>query len=214
MKAVCATFWAGWGVIATAAVGVVTVVVAFLAWWTSRQAANIASNQHRDSIALRKAQARIVGRLLLHEVTSLPAKVRYHVAALDALETEGASGLQKLAALRMAVDALTEPLLPSAEASAEQIHYLPDWLGADLATMLSHSRDINASARHISAHIHRLAPPAGLRAARTTYTYTGRPNALPALRDQLEFVASLAPKFVEEFTKEVVGGSGVAGGND
>ncbi|WP_329914070.1 hypothetical protein [Stenotrophomonas sp. SMYL86] len=203
MKAECATFWAGWGVLATGAVGLVTVLVAVLAWRTSRQAAKIAANQHQDASALKRAQARVVGRLLLHEITALPEKLRYHIDTLEAVYTDTEKSVLRLRDLRSAVSALTEPLLPSAEASAEQIHYLPDWMGADLATMISHSRDINAAARHISAHIHTRSH-GGIQGMRATYSYTGRANALPALRGQLEFVASIAPKFVKEFTEEVV----------
>ncbi|WP_353099146.1 hypothetical protein [Stenotrophomonas lactitubi] len=204
MKVECATFWAGWGALATGAVGLVTVVVAFLAWRTSRQAAAIAAKQHLDSQVLWKAQARIVGRLLLHEVTAVPKKIEYYASELDALPTLDPSTVKDWRAVKNAVERLADPLLPSAEASAEQIHYLPVDLGADLATMISHSRDINAAACHIAAHIHEYKPIPGIMATRISTTYTGRPMALQALRRQLQFVASVAPDLVERFRREVL----------
>jgi len=205
MPGECAVFWAGWGTIATAGVGFLTLLVAFLAWRTSRQAARIATNQHQDSVALREAQARIVGRLLLHEVLGLPAKLRYHTAELDSLDTLDPEAITDWASVQKAVSGLKEPLLVNAEISAEQIHYLPDSLGADLATMISHSRDINAAARHIDEHIHRHVPQSGTYAFRPVYRYTGRPKAIAALRGQLDFVASIAPDFLKAFSNEVLG---------
>ncbi len=214
MKAECSTFWAGWGAVATGAVGVVTVIVAILAWRTSRQAAAIAAKQHQDSQVLWKAQARIVGRLLLHEVTALPRKIEYYAAELDALPDVPSGTSRDWRAVQKAVERLVDPLLPNAEAIAEQIHYLPDRLGADLATMISHSRDINAAACHIAAHIHEPKPSESYLATRHSYSYTGRPKALDALRQQLQFVASIAPDLVEEFTKEVIGDSLLAESKD
>ncbi|GEM_PF-1550219 len=207
MKPECATFWAGWGAVATSAVGLVTVVVAILAWRTSRQAAAIAAKQHVDSQVLWKAQARIIGRLLLHEVSALPKKIEYYASELDALPSLDPDAIRSWKAVQNAVERLTDPLLPNAEISAEQIHYLPDRLGADLATMISHSRDINAAARHIAAHIHRPKPPQEFVATRLSYSYTGRPKALEALRQQLNFVATIAPDLVGRFTEEVLGDS-------
>lgn len=214
MKAECATFWAGWGAIATAAVGLVTVLVAFLAWRTSRQAATIAARQHLDSQVLWKAQARIVGRLLLHEVTAVPKKIQTYAAELDALPTLDPSTVKDWRAVRSAVERLAEPLLPSAEAIAERIHYLPVDLGADLATMISHSRDINAAACHIAAHIHEHQPIPTIMATRISVSYTGRPMALEVLRQQLQFVASIAPDLVDRFREEVLSESERAVGQE
>jgi len=214
MKAECATFWAGWGAVATGAVGVVTVIVAVLAWRTSRQAAAIAAKQHQDSQLLWKGQARIVGRLLLHEVTALPKKIEYYASQLDALGNLDPDAIRNWQAVQNALSHLAEPLLPDAEASAERIHYLPERLGADLATMISHSRDINAAAYHIAAHIHPPKPSESYLAMRHSYSYTGRPRALIALRKQLEFVATIAPDLVNGFTKEVYGDSVLAEAED
>lgn len=205
MPGECEVFWAGWGTIATGAVGVLTLLVAFLAWRTSRQAARIATNQHQDSVALRKAQARIVGRLLLHEVLGLPTKIRYYAAELDSLDTLDADAITDWASVQRAISVLKEPLLLNAELSADQIHHLPDSLGADLATMISHSRDINAAARHIDEHIHRHVPKSEIFAIRVTYRYTGRPKAIAVLREQLDFVFSIALGFSKEFSNEVLG---------
>jgi hypothetical protein len=203
MKVECATFWAGWGAIATAAVGVVTVVVAVLAWFTARRAAyiaeeatKIAAQQHGESVTLREETARIIGRLLLHEVSRLPVRLESTTRALGAAGFE--SGVRAWAeAVHRAIADLDMPLLPNAELAEDRIHTLPPGLGADLATLISHARDARAGA----ARLHQLVDRAtDFSSPKHNGEYvTQAMSQVNNFEVQLKFVEDLATGFANEF---------------
>ncbi len=86
----------------------------------------------------------------------------------------------------------------------ESLHNLPDWLGADLATMISHSRDINDIVRRILDQIHEHAPPKNTGGYGVTYSYSGEKVLIASLISQLNFVAKNSLEFVSEFRAEVL----------
>lgn len=134
---------------------VATTVVAVLAHRTSKRAAEIAeeatkiaAQQHREAVALREETARIIGRLLLHEVLRLPVRLECVATALD--EAGFQPGVMAwAAAVHSAIADLDVPLLPSAELAEDRIHTLPPGLGADLAYLISHARDLRDGAARI-----------------------------------------------------------------
>ncbi|WP_049431017.1 hypothetical protein, partial [Stenotrophomonas maltophilia] len=56
----------------------------------------------------------------------------------------------------------------------------------------------------IAAHIHEHQPIPTIMATRISVSYTGRRMALEVLRQQLQFVASIAPDLVDRFREEVL----------
>lgn len=178
-----------------------TIRVAVLANRTSKRAAEIAAEakdiaqqQHQEAVDAREANARIIGRLLFNETTALPSRLQRLVRVLErALEPERYSAH----GLLFAVEEIAVPLLASAERVEDRIHTLPDLVGADLATMISHTRGIADAANRIkdSIEVHK----ATVIGTRTTYHFVGPPAQPESLLAVLKHVASLAPQFAEEF---------------
>ncbi len=102
-----------------------------------------------------------------------------------------------------AVADLDDPLLQNAELVEGRIHTLPTGLGADLATLISHARDISA---HV-ARLHRnLDKAADFSASKQNGTYvTQVMNQTNDLQSRLEFVGDLATQFSGEFRQFVLG---------
>jgi len=88
---------------------------------------------------------------------------------------------------------LSETMLPNAERVEDRIHNLPIQLGADLATLISHTRDISAEARRIRAQV---IVETGFRQA--TH-YVGDTSDLVKLLSYISFVHDLAVSFRVEF---------------
>ncbi len=95
----------------------------------------------------------------------------------------------------------------------ENLHNLPDWLGADLATVISHSRDINDMVRRTLDQIHEHEPPKGTTGFAPTYSYSGEKALIGSLISQLGYVAEISPSFVSEFRAEVLGKAAAAEGD-
>jgi len=187
-----------------------TTVVAVMAYKTSERAAGIAEEakriaeqQHGEAVQAREAHARIIGRLLLHEVTALEARVTYYAQTLKSVIDDSGEKTTNWRRVATAITPLMDSLLPSAESMQEHLHNLRDSLGADAATVISLSRDINQLATHIVESVH-TAPPIASGFA-TTFSYSGRPHALKSLQELLQFTAELAPGFISEFRVEVLG---------
>lgn len=196
--------WADWAaVVAGVLAAVGTIVVAVLANRTSKRAAEIAeeakgiaAQQHNESVKLREANARIIGRLLLHEVSEMPARLDSRVRALESAVGMGADPTLSVQKLLSAVEQIQVPLLPNAERVEDRIHTLPNSIGADLATMISHTRDLVGSANRVRDRIQIEEPRAiGMR---TTFHFLGH-DELGTMRKQLAFVAEVAPEFAMEF---------------
>lgn len=184
MKAECATFWAGWGVITTAAVGVITVLVALLAWLTSRRAAliarqatQIAEQQHKDAVETRLADARILGRLLVHEVSELPTNIFIMHRQLEMPRDwlNRGSIHEVWEGLDAALSDGVKSMLPGLERVEERIYKLPEELGDSLATLLGYNRTLNDMAYRLAEQIRVI--PAGM--ANTEFRrFTGNPSEI------------------------------------
>lgn len=157
----------GWGAIATVVVGAgaaaATVWVALLAHRTSKEAtqiadraAQIAQQQHDEAVNMRAANARIVGRLLLNEVSDLPQRL-YTIHVRSGRMTFKIPGQEKteftVTNIEQALEESRRPLLPGAEKSETRIHTLPDRLGDDLATLIGYSRTLNATSDALIEHL-------------------------------------------------------------
>jgi hypothetical protein len=92
---------------------------------------------------------------------------------------------------------LSVPLLPNAERVEDRIHTLPDLVGADLATMISHARDLVAAAKRLKDAIVVHEPTAI--GSRTTYHFVGNPKQPEELLELLKFIEALATSFASEF---------------
>lgn len=92
---------------------------------------------------------------------------------------------------------LSVPLLPNAERVEDRIHTLPDLVGADLATMISHARDLVAAAKRLKDAIVVLQPTAI--GSRTTYHFVGNPKQPEELLEHLKFIEALATSFASKF---------------
>ncbi|WP_414554783.1 hypothetical protein [Stenotrophomonas forensis] len=161
MKVECATFWTGWGAIASAFVGLVTVLIAALAWWTSRRATQIArlateiaSDQHRETVRQREESARILGRLLQTEVATLPERVAVVLRAWTAaIEWGKPNRIKNHLAFETALTQARLPFLPTAASVESRLHNFPDVLGADLATLIGTLKTFNDLADRFAAKV-------------------------------------------------------------
>lgn len=203
MEAKCAGFWSGWGVVVTALVGLLTLVVAVLAWRTSRQAAKIATQQHEEAVAVRNAQARIIGQLLLHEVSALPARLKMLSINYRRAGATSLNGDVYWPAVKSAIEDCQVPLLPSAEKLEDRIHNLPDALGADLATMISHCRSLSSEAAAVSLKIRPVLPMGEV--GRSGFVYEGTTVLLDNVSIHLELFAEMSIGFADAFRGFVFG---------
>ncbi|WP_426805340.1 hypothetical protein [Stenotrophomonas sp. SrG] len=143
-------FIAAFAAVAATVVGVAaaigTILVAVLANRTSMRATQIAEEakgiakmQHEAGEALRKANAKILGRLLLLEVSTLPtilaALTRGWTQAITM--EDGSIGLADPQAFVQILVEAKLPLTPMARSAEDRIHNLPDDLGAELASLIA-----------------------------------------------------------------------------
>ncbi|MBB2806011.1 hypothetical protein [Xanthomonas arboricola] len=139
-------------------VGLATVGVGVLAWLTSRRAARIAEEatriaeqQHVDSTRLRRETARIIGRLLVAEMGTIPPRAARVARAMARARrhTEGDVTLLLASYYDAAIYEARQDFMPTAEHVLDRIHTLPDTLGADLATLIASCRALKAMAARV-----------------------------------------------------------------
>ncbi len=184
-----------------------TVWVALLAHRTSQrateiseQAAQIARQQHQEAVTLRTENARIVGRLLLYEVSGLPKHLNALLEAWEgSIEWNDSPQITNGKQLLRVLEGLTHSLLPGAERVEERIHYLPDSLGADLATLIGGGRTLAEIGAIISP---RVTLPKMSNGGK--FGFTGDGDMLGALRTQLAWMLELSQVFEKDFMKFVV----------
>lgn len=191
----------GVGVAATVA----TTTVAWLAYKTSEQAkeaageaTRIAKQQHDSEISLRTENARIIGRLLLNEVSQVPIRVAaIYRAAHASIKWNGLAAIKSESALKYLLEEGGDPLFPGAEAVEERIHVLPDSLGADLATLIGASRTLNDSVRRMKGRARFTVLRENARS--TPALYAGKEDDFVFVREQLEFIHGLSVGFAKDF---------------
>lgn len=207
-----------WGIVAATTVGIgaagATLWVAMLAHRTSKRAAQIAERatliaqqQHDEAVQSRQANARIVGRLLVHEVSALPERVWMHhlrSARERPKSSDGPEVHEQYA--RHLVNMLklgSKPLLPGTELSQDRIHTLPDELGNDLARLLGFSRTMMTRSEGLLpqfVEVQLEGQPPRLRHVASSNYIT---EYLQFLRQFSELSLEFAPKF-REFVGEPV----------
>lgn len=197
---------ADWFAVGVGAIGAVsTTVVAVLAYRTSNRAAGIAEEakgiaqqQHGEAVKLREENARIIGRLLLYEVTALPVRMGVMVKDLDTgIDVQGRL-IPDGGAMSRALDEAERALLPGAERVEDRIHNLPASIGADLATLIGGSRTLVELVRKVRE---RVVKPTGVN---PRWRYAGDFADFQLLLGQLEWLQGISEQFAAEF-REFVG---------
>lgn len=153
------------GAIAAAA----TTTVAVLAYMTSNRATRIAGDakkiaqdQHNDYVAQREGTSRILGSLLQMEVAVLPLKLAPLLQRFDhAFELFAVNKLDGSTKLVVAISELNGSFLPGAERVLDQLHTLPNQLGAKIASMIGMTREIADTAKRIDVRFIRVPDPEG-----------------------------------------------------
>jgi len=142
-----------------------TVWVGLLAHRTSKRAteiadraAQIAQQQHGEAVKLREETARIIGRLLLAEVGSVPARAARIVRNMRRVVEPGAdySTLTGVENFDRAMFEAGQDLLPTAQHVLDKIHNLPDALGADLATFIAACMSLRTMGDRVEAKVVRI----------------------------------------------------------
>ena len=193
----CHVDWGAWAAILTGVVG-------YLAWRTSKRAVQIARQQHDEMVLTRNENARILGRLLVVEIRALPARLDYILRAWDgAIDWKNSCAIKNGTALEAALAESQLSVLPTAEKSETRIHNLPDHIGADLATLISLSRAMNHIAGRVAA---RLRPPGFNPEGRPSYLYAGDQADFDNLASQIRDFRDLSVSFVPEFDEFVRAG--------
>lgn len=138
------------------AAAISTIAIAILAHKTSEKAtdiakyaAEIAQQQHNEGVQLREASARIVGRLLAHELSELPIGLFAIHKRVDEQFLKKDRYNKKFGSLKISLIEATNSLLPGAEAVIDRIHALPDMLGDNLATLIGYSRSLNETSKQM-----------------------------------------------------------------
>ncbi len=134
-----------------------TVYVAIAANRTSKKAAEIAEQskgiaqqQHAETVALREGNARVLGRLLLTEIGSLPARLDMIRRMLDqSMTLKSGPNVIDLPTFKSALSEALADLTPTSISVLDRIHNLPDVLGADLATLIGNCQALNTIAGRV-----------------------------------------------------------------
>ncbi|MDV2450642.1 hypothetical protein [Xanthomonas hortorum] len=140
---------------------VATTVVAVLAHRTSKRAAEIAeeatkiaAQQHDEFIKTREANGKIVGRVLVHEVSQLPVEL---FALRESCKRVLARGLPRTEAevefLEKILKRAARSFLRGTEQSEDRLHTLPDTIGNDLAVLIGYNRSLNEMSAELLSFI-------------------------------------------------------------
>ncbi|CAD0338903.1 hypothetical protein CFBP498_26260 [Xanthomonas hortorum pv. vitians] len=191
----CIVNWSAWATVASVGIGV-------LAWVTSRTAVKIARQQYVAALQLREDTARILVRLLMNEVSSLPARVAMTIRYLNgsvwwANEYRPVSVIVKGQAFKALIAECQMPMLPIAEQVQERIHNLPKHFGEDLASIVGMSRTLNDSARRVSERLAPIAPMPGNFA--DEMAYNGNTQDFEILSDNLALLFEMSKQYANEF---------------
>ncbi|HDS1299711.1 TPA: hypothetical protein QEK30_001030 [Stenotrophomonas maltophilia] len=155
MVAAWASVWVG--VFAVLA----TTVVAVLAYRTSRKATSIAAEatriakqQHLEIVGARDGNARIVARVLVHEVSELPTQLYIlHQHCIRALNRGAPTTEEEVGFLERTFRLGEQSLLPGTEKSEDRLHYLPENIGNDLAVLIGYSRTLSANCKTLLSQV-------------------------------------------------------------
>lgn len=198
--------WADWAaVVVGLGAAIATTVVAVLAHKTSKRAAEIAEEakfiaqqQHKEAVTHREETARVLGRLLLGEVGSLPGRLDMILRLLTgSLNPVGELGVRDYSKFKASLSEAQAPLMPASLAAQERIHNLPNVLGADLATMLGNCQALNTIASRVEARSAVAFAPPSHGGAR--FKYDGNQGDLVALVQQIAEMTVAAVELATDF---------------
>lgn len=170
--------WADWvavlvGLVAAAG----TIWVAWLARNTSERAAaiaeearKIAQQQHAEAVDIRKANARIVSRLIVHESSELPVNLHILIKRCDRILKAGVKSERDNVFLEDTLRSGALSLLPGTEKSESRLHNLPEELGNDLAVIVGYSRTLNAMSTELLQYVKVIKRPCGGSPGLTVFT--------------------------------------------
>lgn len=168
-----------------------TLLVAVGALAVSKRAATIAAHQLEHERRQSSEQARILGRLLLNEVTAAPGAIARVVRALSAGREQNNG-----TAYARGFEWAGEVLLPAAEKSVERIHHFPDAIGADLATLIGTFQLLRSRVKE-TASKYRFDPP------RHGPLFAGSWSEVDDLIGQLKTCGIMAAQFATELATHV-----------
>jgi hypothetical protein len=199
--------WADWAAVVVglgAAAG--TIWVASVANRTSRRATEIADDakaiakqQHEQALAQQRANAEILGRLLLHEIASLPMRLSALRAPIaQAVKIEGGTVLiEDSDLLRQLLEDAKFSVLPESERVLSRIHDLPDGLGPDLATLIGQSAATRDMAYRMLGRV--IESPRQFLGQNYRFTYRGRPDDFELFEDHLRSFKGMSEAYAERF---------------
>lgn len=199
--------WADWAAVVVgcgAAAG--TIWVAIVANRTSKRATviaddakTIAKQQHDQSVAQQRANAEILGRLLLHEISSLPARLHALRAPIaKAVQVDNDTVLiEDRALLKRVLDDVIFDTLPETRGVLGRIHDLPDALGPDLATLLGHAGTLRNMAIRMNGRV--VEKPKQYVEDVYRFSYAGRPDDFELLEDHITFFTELSIDYANRF---------------
>ncbi|MEB2184378.1 MULTISPECIES: hypothetical protein [Xanthomonas] len=209
LGATCQVNWTAWATVASGLFGALTAVVGWLAWKTSQRAAaisasavEIAAQQHRETVRLREDTSKILTRLLLEEVSSLPIRVAMVRRSWEhSIKWGGVDGAAPRISdgkrFEFALQEASRSFMPSAEQVQERIHNLPDHYGANLATLIGGSRTLNDMAHRIKG---RLRPPTPIPGTRADIpAYASDPFDFLMVRNYLSWLFDFSKGYANEF---------------
>lgn len=196
---------ADWMAVAVGAMAALaTTVVAVLAYNTSRRATAIAGEakmiaerQHSDWIAQLHGTARILGSLLQIEIGVLPSKLAMLLRNYDATRklyltrSLGAGGR-----FERVIAELSQDFLPASKDVWEQLHTLPNQLGALVAQVIGMTRDLSSTGERVSRHFVRIDDMEG---GYIVTGYSGGAHDLDSLRDQIRLTLRESIRLAEAF---------------
>ncbi|WP_164271202.1 hypothetical protein [Stenotrophomonas sp. B1-1] len=197
--------WAAVGVGVGAAVA--TTVVAMLAHRTSKRAAEIAeeatriaAQQHQEAVDNREANARIVVRLLLHEVSELPVQLAIQIKRCErrvSSNGQGTASKYRVGSLVRALRAAGGSFLPGTEQVLDRIPNLRDEIGDDLATLVGYNRTINQMSQDLLPMV--VSSPIPNLSGVPSFSYTGNEEDIELFRKYLAVFLGLAIDFANRF---------------
>ncbi|PSD25173.1 hypothetical protein C7E13_00915 [Stenotrophomonas maltophilia] len=196
--------WAAVVVGAGAAVG--TIWVASMANRTSKRAAEtaedakgIAKQQSDQVVAQQRANAAILGRLLLHEIVSLPARLSAILVGIPKAVrvVDGQVLIEDHGMLTRVLDDAKWSAVPQSESVLGRIHDLPDALGPDLATMIGNSGTMRDMAYRLLGRIKE--SPRQYVGQQYRFAYEGSPDDFELFEEHLKFFKGLSIDYADRF---------------
>ncbi|WP_323551974.1 hypothetical protein [Xanthomonas campestris] len=194
--------WAA--VVVGALAAIATTVVAVLAYKTSNRATDIAGEakviaeqQRRDLLDQKQGTARILGSLLQMEIGLLPTKLTQLLRDYDdELKPFLEGDLDSGARLDAVIGELSGNFLPAAESVLEQLHTLPNQLGALIASVIGMSRDAGDTGERVKQRFIRVDDMQG---NRIVVGYSRDVQDLSKLRGQIRIMLRESINLAESF---------------